>query len=330
MSFLDHLNEATMNLDELFESTTQVTEVEFLEESIKSFADLPNAWKKVFTSWGKTAGENSEIEIKSTGILKNKTAYNKLFKESLKDTTDNAGIIIEVDSLPVLAIINNYEKKFNLLSNDGNLKKIARSQWNRGSFRRSSGLIKWESGDFKVQETFDQITKTLVNLAIDKANAQIEDESKFLTSMSLDDVIASLNITVKVVSRDRQRIAKNVERNNDRNERNFGNKDSLAANRRAVIKKYTKENIASLVDDIKNSLPKIDDIEELLLKAAEGETVEFNVKDLQKRLDNLNYVLRRFTSAYKSGKIKSDWKNELDWDMKYLKDAIDRLHGKND
>ena len=68
----------------------------------------------------------------------------------------------------------------------------------------------------------------------------------------------------------------------------------------------------------------------VLLKAAEGETVEFNVKDLQKRLDNLNYVLRRFTSAYKSGKIKSDWKNELDWDMKYLKDAIDRFHGKND
>ncbi len=327
MSFLDHLNEATMNLDELFESTTQVTEVEFLEESIKSFADLPNAWKKVFTRHDKFAGENSEIEIKSTGILKNKTAYNKLFKESLKDTTDNAGIIIEVDSLPVLAIINNYEKKFNLLSNDGNLKKIARSQWDRGSFRRSSGLIKWESCDFKVQETFDQITKTLVNLAIDKANSNIKDESKFLTSMSLDDAIASLNITVKVVKRDRNRIEKNVARNNDRNDRNFGNKDSLAANRRTVIKKYTKENIADLVNDIKDSLPKIDEVEDILMQAAEGKDVNIDVNGLKEKVDALNSILFAFKHAYKSGKIKSDWKNELDWDMKYLRNIIKKHKG---
>lgn len=330
MSFLDHLNESVINIEDLFETVEYALVEDLLDESVEHFKDLPNAWKKAFTRYDKFAGENSEIEIKSTGKIKNKTAFNKLLKDSLKDTADNAGVIIEVDDMPVLAIINNYDKRFNLIANDGNLKKITRSRWDRGTRHTSGRIHKWESGDFKVQESVDQITQTLVDLAIDKANAQIEDESKFLTSMSLDDVIASLNITVKVVSRDRQRIAKNVERNNDRNERNFGNKDSLAANRRAVIKKYTKENIASLVDDIKNSLPKIDDIEELLLKAAEGETVEFNVKDLQKRLDNLNYVLRRFTSAYKSGKIKSDWKNELDWDMKYLKDAIDRFHGKND
>lgn len=327
MSFLDHLNESVINIEDLFETVEYALVEDLLDESVEHFKDLPNAWKKAFTRYDKFAGENSEIEIKSTGKIKNKTAFNKLLKDSLKDTADNAGVIIEVDDMPVLAIINNYDKRFNLIANDGNLKKIARSRWDRGTRHTSGRIHKWESGDFKVQESVDQITQTLVDLAIDKANAQIEDESKFLTSMSLDDVIASLNITVKVVSRDRQRIAKNVERSN---ERNFGNKDSLAANRRAVIKKYTKENIVSLVDDIKNSLPKIDDVEELLLKAAEGETVEFNVKDLQKRLDNLNYVLRRFTSAYKSGKIKSNWKNELDWDMKYLKDAIDRLHGKND
>ena len=322
MSFLDHLNETTMNLDELFDSTTQVAEVEFLEESIKSFADLPNAWKKVFARWDKFAGENSEIEIKSTGILKNKTAYNKLFKESLKDTTDNAGIIIEVDGLAVLALINNYEKKFNLLSNDGNLKKILRTQWDRGTLHRSGGLRKWHSGDLKVQETFDQITQTLTNLAIDKTNSNIEDESKFVKTMTIDDVISTLDITVKVVKRDRKRIEKNVERSNDRNDRNFGNKDSLAANRRAVIKKYTKENIADLVNDIKDSLPKIDEVEDILMQAAEGKDVNIDVKGLKEKVDSLNSILFAFKQAYKKGKIKSDWKNELDWDMKYLSNII--------
>lgn len=324
MSFLDHLNESAINVEDLFENTEFTSEDEFLEESVKSFADLPNKWKKVFTRYDKVAGENSEIEIKSTGKIKNKTAFNKLLKDSLKDTADNAGVIIEVDDMPVLAIINNYDKRFNLIANDGNLKKIARERWDRGTRHTSGRIHKWESGDFKVQESVDQITQTLVDLAIDKANAQIEDESKFLTSMSLDDVIASLNITVKVVNRDRQRIAKNVERNNDRNERNFGINDSLTKNRRTVIKKYTKENIASLVDDIKNSLPKIDAVEDLLLKAAEGEDVELDVAGLKSKIDSLNSILFAFKRAYKSGKIKSGWKNELDWDMKYLKDAIDK------
>lgn len=322
MSFLDHLNEATMNLDELFDSTTYVAEEEFLEESIKTFADLPNAWKKVFARGDKFAGENSEIEIKSTGTLKNKTAYNKLFKESLKDTANNAGVVIEVDGLPVLAMINNYEKRFNLISNDGNLKKITRSQWDRGTLHRSGGLKKWQSGDFKVQETFDKITQTLVDLAIDKANSNIEDESKFLTSMSLEDVISSLDITVKVVKRDRKRVEKNVARNNDRNERNFGLKDSLVTNRRAVIKKFTKNNIEELVTDIKNSLPKIDELEDILMKAAEGEDVNIDVKGLKEKVDSLNSILYAFKQAYKNGKIKSDWKTELDWDMKYLTKAI--------
>ena len=322
MSFLDHLNEATMNLDELFESTTQVAEVEFLEESIKSFADLPNAWKKVFTRWDKFAGENSEIEIKSTGTIKNKTAYNKLFKESLKDSADNAGIIIEVDGLAVLALINNYEKKFNLLSNDGNLKKILRTQWDRGTLHRSGGLRKWHSNDLRVQETFDQITQTLTELAIDKANSNIEDESKFVKTMTLDDVISTLDITVKLVKRDRKRIEKNVERSNDRNDRNFGNKDSLADNRRAVIKKYTKENIADLVNDIKDALPKIDEVEDILMQAAEGKDVNIDVKGLKEKVDSLNSILSAFKQAYKKGKIKSDWKNELDWDMRYLRDII--------
>lgn len=322
MSFLDHLNEATMNLDELFDSTTYVAEEEFLEESIKTFADLPNAWKKVFARGDKFAGENSEIEIKSTGTLKNKTAYNKLFKESLKDTTDNAGIIIEVDGLAVLALINNYEKKFNLLSNDGNLKKILRTQWDRGTLHRSGGLRKWHSGDLKVQETFDQITQTLTELAIDKTNSNIEDESKFVKTMTIDDVISTLDITVKVVKRDRKRIEKNVERSNDRNDRNFGNKDSLAANRRAVIKKYTKENIADLVNDIKDSLPKIDEVEDILMQAAEGKDVNIDVKGLKEKVDSLNSILFAFKQAYKSGKIRSGWENELDWDMKYLRDII--------
>ena len=322
MSFLDHLNEATMNLDELFDSTTYVAEEEFLEESIKTFADLPNAWKKVFARGDKFAGENSEIEIKSTGTLKNKTAYNKLFKESLKDTANNAGVVIEVDGLPVLAMINNYEKRFNLISNDGNLKKITRSQWDRGTLHRSGGLKKWQSGDFKVQETFDQITQTLTELAIDKTNSNIEDESKFVKTMTIDDVISTLDITVKVVKRDRKRIEKNVERSNDRNDRNFGNKDSLAANRRAVIKKYTKENIADLVNDIKDSLPKIDEVEDILMQAAEGKDVNIDVKGLKEKVDSLNSILFAFKQAYKKGKIKSGWENELDWDMKYLRDII--------
>lgn len=322
MSFLDHLNEATMNLDELFDSTTYVAEEEFLEESIKTFADLPNAWKKVFARGDKFAGENSEIEIKSTGTLKNKTAYNKLFKESLKDTANNAGVVIEVDGLPVLAMINNYEKRFNLISNDGNLKKITRSQWDRGTLHRSGGLKKWQSGDFKVQETFDQITQTLTELAIDKTNSNIEDESKFVKTMTIDDVISTLDITVKVVKRDRKRIEKNVERSNDRNDRNFGNKDSLADNRRAVIKKYTKENIADLVNDIKDSLPKIDEVEDILMQAAEGKDVNIDVKGLKEKVDSLNSILFAFKQAYKKGKIKSDWKNELDWDMKYLSNII--------
>lgn len=324
MSFLEHLNESTIDVEELFENSEFSTEAEFLEEAIKSFADLPNKWKKVFARFDKVAGENSEIEVKSTGTIKNKTAFNKLLKDSLKETDTNAGVIIEVDDMPALAIINNYEKRFNLIANDGSLKKITRSRWDRGTLNRSGRLHKWDSGDFKVQESLDQITQTLVDLAIDKANSQIEDESKFLTSMNLDDVIASLNITVKVVKRDRKRIEKNVERNNDRNDRNFGNKDSLATNRRAVIKKYTKENIAVLVDEIKDSLPKIDEVETLLLKAAEGEDVTLDVGTLKAKVDSLNSILFAFKRAYKTGKIKSDWKNELDWDMKYLKDAIEK------
>ena len=50
-----------------------------------------------------------------------------------------------------------------------------RSQWDRGTLHRAGGLRKWDTSNFKVQETFDKITQTLVDLAIDKANAKIED-----------------------------------------------------------------------------------------------------------------------------------------------------------
>lgn len=327
MSFLDHLNESVINIEDLFEAVEYALVEDLLDESVEHFKDLPNAWKKIVaTKYGRRAGENSEVVIKSTGDIKNKSAFNKIFKQSLKDTSEAAGVIVEVEGVAAFAIINNYDKKFSIVFDDGNMKKIGRSRWDRGSRWSAGRYIKWTDSTLGVQETIDAIEQILIDAVISKINGSIEDEDKKVKTANMNDVFGNLHIAVKVIMPDEKRKEKSASRIEARGD----STESLKANRRRVIKKYTKTHIESFIKDLKNDIPKIDDVEELLLKAAEGETVEFNVKDLQKRLDNLNYVLRRFTSAYKSGKIKDNWKGELDWDMQYLKDAIDRLHGKND
>ena len=127
-----------------------------------------------------------------------------------------------------------------------------------------------------------------------------------------------LNVTIKIVAHDKVRAALQNDRKNNKNVDN----DSLKANRRTTITKYTKEHIKPLYDDIQNSIPKLGDIDDLLLRASNGERVSIDLTDVKENLDKLNSALYAFTGAYKAGKIKSGWKNELDWDMKYLIDTI--------
>ena len=63
------------------------------------------------------------------------------------------------------------------------------------------------------------------------------------------------------------------------------------------------------------------------MQAAEGKDVNIDVNGLKEKVDALNSILFAFKHAYKSGKIKSDWKNELDWDMKYLRNIIKKHKG---
>lgn len=324
MSFLDHLNESALNIDDLFESVEIIDEA-MLEEAINKFNDLPAAWKKLTTS-GRNAGENSEIEVKSTGRIKNKTALNKLLKQSLTDAEENAGVIIEIDGNPIMMVLQYYrDKKYRVVLNDGNMKKVIKSRWDRGTRYSAGRMYTWQESDMRIQETIDAINDTLRRIANIKINNAEDDESKHTSNTSIEDTIAVLDITFKVLHRDAQRQAKQGERRDAKSDR-----DDFKNNARAVIKKFTAEHVSGLVDEIKEQLPKISDVEELLNRAANGEKVVFDVKGIEERIKRLNRVLYYFEDAHKDGKVKDkSWNGQsakLSWDMKQL---VSILKGKD-
>lgn len=324
MSFLDHLQSLHESVEDLFEQVELTTTEELLDEAVEKFADIPAVWKKKFSNaYDGKAGENSEITIKTTGRIKNKSALTKVLKDTLttvNDKNETAGAIIEIENKPAAAIFRSDDKKFNFVTDAGVVKRIVRSRRSYNKYT-SHNTYQFNDSTLGIQETIEKIERLLTDAAVDVTNGQTEDESKHVKHVDLVTSLSLLNVTIKIVAHDKVRAEISASRKDNKNI----DTDSLKANRRTTITKYTKEHIKPLYDDIQKSIPKFVDIDDLLLRAANGERVKIDLKDVKENLDNLNYVLNAFADAYKEGKIRSGWKNELDWDMKYLSDAIKKI-----
>ena len=284
---------------------------QLLHESVETFADVPSKWKKLLAY--KYAGADSEIEVKNSGIIKNKTRFNSIFKTALEDSDSYPGVVIEVDNKPVMLIRTAFSNsnKFQIHFDNGNIKTVARSY--RGT--------NYEDSDLNITESLRAIAETLVQIATAKHNESGAEDDK-VERVSDAQMFSELDISIKVIQRDRVRIDKNNTRRD-----NAKIDSSLTANARTVIKKYTKENIASGLTRLHNDIPSINDIEDLLVRAAEGEEVSIDINSIIDRLKALNAIITGFTSAYKTGKIHYPWDNgKIDGDVSWLKKRIDAFN----
>ena len=221
MSFLDHLNALNESVEDLFEHVEEITSEEFLDESIEKFADIPATWKRKFSNtYIGRAGENSEITIKTTGRIKNKSALTKVLKDTLttvNDKTETSGAIIEIENNPSAAIFRSDDKKFNFVTDAGVVKQIVRSRrsYNR---RGSRNTYQFNDSALGIQETIDRIERLLTDAAVDITNGQEEDESKHVNHVNLVDALAMLNVTIKIVAHDKVRAALQNDRKNNKGE----------------------------------------------------------------------------------------------------------------
>lgn len=321
MSFLDHLQSLHESVEDLFEQVELTTTEELLDEAVEKFADIPNTWKKSFVKGRASAGENSEMVVKTTGRIKNKSALNKVLKDTLNDVVNNAGAIIEIDGKSVAAIFSEYggEKKYKIADDANKLKEVSRSH--AGTFRNNYVRHYYKDSTLGIQETIDGIYAILGSAAAPVLNSKEEDETKHIKIAGIEDALSIFNITITVVGNDAQRAAKAKERADNRTT-DDSNPVGSTAIRQKVITKFTKEHLEPLYKRIESNLPKLDSLEKMMANAIEGKTAEVNIKDITDDLNKLNSILNSFRSAYKTGKIKKGWQSELDYDMRWLNDRL--------
>lgn len=314
MSFLNYLSEQQVQLD----IVELLIESEILEEQLNSFNDLPNAWKKNISFYN-DAGENSKI-ITTNYKTKNESQFNKSISDAFKLSNEHSLIIISVFDQPFAMIYNTQSEydpeKFKIITVNGS------------SIKHEHHTNMGRKYDYKSYVNTKEYFKT--NAAKDKIKLELSLFAKSISSneddkkLTYSEIISNLDISISVVHADENRAEKRAERKENKK----GATKSLTDNKKAVIRKFMKEVVTEIIEDIQKTVINVDDVDKILDDVINDKNVDItDIADKTKeKLSHLQRLLSQFSNAYKDGTIM-DYKH---YDGKgragyYIKDVLQAI-----
>ena len=322
MSFLNYLNEQRIEL----EVEELLVESEILEEQLKSFTDLPNAWKKKIAYYN-AGGENSKIST-TNYKAKSEGQFNKSISDAFKSSDSVQLIIVSVFDQPFAMIYNTqYQheaEKFQLITVDGSSITYKKTQ-QLGARHNYKSFVN-EKSYFKVNAAKEKLKHEIFKYG--QSILQDKDD----VALSYDEVVKQLDINISVVHVDENRANKKQERK----ERSEGKNSSLTDNKKSVLRKFMKEVVTEIIEDIQKSTIKFDDVDTILDDIINGKNINtenLNADEVKGKINSLRTLLNDFGSAYREGKIMTPNyynKAESAFYVRYLLDGIKKYKDKYD
>ena len=299
-----------------------------IDESVTTFNDLPNSWKKVGAGrYGSLGGPGSKVEvIAQSNKIKSLYGAKKFFKQAMSSNNyELVWIELEGDPLVALRVDSSYTSSRPIV-------QVFYPQGGQSSkkvYTKASYSGKWSG---RLKKYIPPVYNSHVEKNLTKTDALAEvfsvfnktleatrDASDLPADTNLWDIAKGLNVEIRGLTPDDERKQKQRDRKAARNV-----EDAFSTQRKEIITKYVKDKLNPAIEKVKKNVG--DQIDAAI--AGDGKVdlsgIDTQLKNIQAVTKRLAYIMNKTNVKFSETRY-GDNKAKASFDVSYLMDTLKQL-----